>query len=41
MKHKINIVFEQLSLQKIVAAYDHYEKTKLPPAGTGKKFKRN
>lgn len=28
-------------VQKIVAAYDHYEKTKLPPAGTGKKFKRN
>ena len=28
-------------VQKIVAAYDQYEKTKLPPAGTPKKFKRN
>ena len=28
-------------VQKIVAAYDQYEKTKLPPAGTPKKYKRN
>ena len=27
-------------VQKIVAAYDHYEKTKLPPAATGKTFRR-
>ncbi len=28
-------------VQKIVAAYDQYEKTKLPTDATGKKFKRN
>jgi len=28
-------------VQKIVAAYDQYEKTKLPPTGAPKKFKRN
>ena len=28
-------------VQKIVAAYDQYEKTKLPPAGAPKKYKRN
>ncbi len=27
-------------VQKIVAAYDQYEKNKLPPAGTARKFKR-